>query len=116
MVIWDIAGQPRFSKLRKFYFKGSQGAFAVFDLTDPQTLVDLSEWIQSYKKTVGDDIPMILIGNKADLDRQVQKEEVEALVEDLDCDYIETSAKTGENVKEAFQKLARLCLGVSQVI
>jgi small GTP-binding protein len=102
--------------LRKFYFKGSNGAFAVFDVTNPQTLLEISTWVKSFRKTVGDDIPMILIGNKKDLDRKVKRSEAEDLAKELKCDYLETSAKTGEGVEEAFQKLARACVEMSIMV
>ena len=53
---------------------------------------------------------MILLGNKADLDREVDKEEAEDLAKRLSCEYLETSAKTGENVEQAFKEIARACL------
>ena len=53
---------------------------------------------------------MVLIGNKIDLERSVKREDGEALANDLKCEYLETSAKTGENVEIAFQKLAKKCL------
>ena len=53
---------------------------------------------------------MILLGNKADLEREVEVEEAEDLAQRLSCDYLETSAKTGVNVEEAFEKIARTCL------
>lgn len=53
---------------------------------------------------------MILLGNKADLEREVEVEEAEDLAQRLSCDYLETSAKTGVNVEEAFEKIARACL------
>ncbi len=53
---------------------------------------------------------MVLIGNKVDLVREVSREEGEDLAKRLDCDYLETSAKTGENVEVAFEKIARACM------
>jgi len=53
---------------------------------------------------------MVLIGNKVDLDREVEEAEALDLAERLNCEYLETSAKTGENVEEAFEKIARACL------
>ncbi|KKN31276.1 hypothetical protein LCGC14_0825650 [marine sediment metagenome] len=53
---------------------------------------------------------MLLLGNKADLERDVKKEEAEDLAKRLNCEYLETSAKTGENIELAFEIIARACL------
>lgn len=110
LLLWDIGGQPQFHKLRTIYFKGSNGALGVFDISSSQTLLKIPGWISSIKKTVKKAIPMILLGNKADLEREVEVEEAEDLAKRLSCDYLETSAKTGVNVEEAFKMIARACL------
>ena len=110
LLLWDIGGQPQFHKLRTIYFKGSNGALGVFDLSSSQSLLKIPGWISSIKKTVKKTIPMILLGNKVDLEREVQVEEAEDLAQRLSCDYLETSAKIGTNVEKAFEKIARACL------
>ena len=55
-------------------------------------------------------IPLILIGNKSDLQRQVDRSEAEDLAKRLGCEYYETSAKTSENVNVVFEKIARSCI------
>ncbi len=107
LLLWDIGGQDQFAKLRTIYFKGSNAAFGVFDLTSPQSLLKLPGWISSIKKTVKKSIPILIVGNKKDLERQVERSEAEDLAKRLNCEYLETSAKTGENVEIAFEKLAR---------
>ncbi|MFX1455994.1 MAG: GTP-binding protein [Promethearchaeota archaeon] len=110
LLLWDIGGQPQFHKLRTIYFKGSNGALGVFDLASSQTLLKIPGWISSIKKTVKRTIPMLLLGNKVDLEREVDREEAEDLAKRLGCEYLETSAKTGENVEKAFEMVARACL------
>jgi small GTP-binding protein len=110
LLLWDIGGQPQFHKLRTIYFKGSNGALGVFDLSSSQTLLKIPGWISSIKKTVKKTIPMLLLGNKVDLEREVDREEAEDLAKRLGCEYLETSAKTGENVERAFEIVARACL------
>jgi len=110
LLLWDIGGQPQFQKLRTIYFKGSNGALGVFDLASSQTLLKIPGWISSIKKTVKKSIPMILLGNKSDLKRDVDREEAEDLAKRLNCEYLETSAKTGDNVEMAFESIARACL------
>ncbi len=110
LLLWDIGGQDIFKKLRTIYFKGSNAAFGVFDVTNPQSLLKLPGWVSSIKKTVKTSIPMVIVGNKIDLGRQVDKKEAEDLAKRLNCDYFETSAKTGEKVEVAFEKIARACL------
>ena len=77
LLLWDIGGQPQFHKLRTIYFKGSNAALGVFDLSSSQTLLKIPGWISSIKKTVKKTIPMVLIGNKADLEREVDRLEAE---------------------------------------
>lgn len=110
LLLWDIGGQPQFHKLRTIYFKGSNAALGVYDITSPQSLLKIPGWVSSIKKTVKKTIPMILIGNKCDLDRQVDKAEAEDLAKRLGCEYMETSAKTGDNVEIAFQNITKKVL------
>ena len=110
LLLWDIGGQPQFHKLRTIYFKGSNAALGVFDLSSSQTLLKIPGWVSSIKKTVKKTIPMLLLGNKVDLDREVDREEAEDLAKRLNCVYMETSAKTGENVELAFEAIAKACL------
>lgn len=110
LLLWDIGGQAQFHKLRTIYFKGSNAALGVYDVTSPQTLLKIPGWVSSIKKTVKKNIPMILIGNKIDLAREVERSEAEDLAERLGCEYLETSAKTGEHVEKAFEMIAKACL------
>jgi len=110
LLLWDIGGQPQFHKLRTIYFKGSNAALGVFDVSSSQTLLKIPGWVSSIKKTVKKTIPMLLLGNKVDLEREVDREEAEDLAKRLNCEYMETSAKTGVNVESAFEKIAKACL------
>ncbi len=110
LLLWDIGGQPQFHKLRTIYFKGSNAALGVFDISSSQSLLKIPGWVSSIKKTVKKTIPMLLLGNKVDLEREVDREEAEDLAKRLNCEYMETSAKTGENVEIAFEKIAKACL------
>ncbi len=110
LLLWDIGGQPQFHKLRTIYFKGSNAGIGIFDLTRPQSLLKIPGWITSLKKSVKKQIPLILLGNKFDLERQVDKKEAEDLAKRLGCEYYETSAKTGENVESVFENIAKACI------
>ncbi|MFX1420394.1 MAG: Rab family GTPase [Promethearchaeota archaeon] len=110
LLLWDIGGQPQFHKLRTIYFKGSNAALGVFDVSSSQTLLKIPGWVSSIKKTVKKSIPMLLLGNKIDLEREVDQEEAMDLAKRLNCEYLETSAKTGVNVEDAFDKIAKACL------
>jgi len=106
--LWDLAGQRRFSFLRKIFYKGSHGALFVFDITREKTFSLLDDWIRDFKY-LHPKTPIIIVGNKKDLEenRQVPKELGESLATKYDTEYIEISAKTGENVEYAFQTLLR---------
>ncbi|MHA2031530.1 MAG: Rab family GTPase, partial [Candidatus Kariarchaeaceae archaeon] len=109
--IWDLAGQPMFKKLRSNFFRGAYGGFLVFDLTVPNTLSNLSSWIDEVNQVVKD-IPLILVGNKLDLVElhSVSDEEISDFVEKHPnvVSIFYTSAINGTNVIEAYLKLVSL--------
>ncbi len=109
-MLWDIGGQAQFSSMRSIYFKGSQGAIGVYDITTPESLLRLPGWISTLKKAAGT-IPLILIGNKGDLEeeRRVSKDDAEDLALRLDAMHLETSAKFGSNVEKMFMQIAEKC-------
>ncbi len=109
--IWDIGGQQRFEFIRSTFYKGAAGALLVFDLTREQTYIEVRKWLTEIRQFAGQDIPFVLIGNKYDLLEDVgeviDRDEAKALAEGENSIYIETSAKTGINVDEAFTELTR---------
>lgn len=114
--IWDIGGQDRFKMIRKTYYQGTAGALMIFDLTRPTTFEDLkNKWYHELVQFGNADIPFILIGNKLDLVEHigttVEREKAEAFAKEKNSIYIETSAKSGENIEAAFQKLTDIIVG-----
>ncbi len=110
LMIWDIAAQEGFSRVRKEYYQGARAAFIVYDVTRPWTFEDLVFWLDDLKKTLHKRIPMILIGNKVDLTPVVQVNSGRRMADDFGADFIETSAKTGQNIEAAFERIARKLL------
>lgn len=107
LVIWDIAAQEGFSRVRYDYYQGARAAFIVYDVTRPWTFENIIFWLDDLKKTVRKKIPMLLVGNKVDLPVIVQVHSGHRLADDIGADFIETSAKTGQNIAEAFEKIAK---------
>lgn len=117
--IWDLAGQHRFRKLRETYYRGVSGALLVYDITRADTLEAIPEWIEELRRNNnGNIVPMALIANKTDLRPEFEnsiprevgenytKELSEALHEEIF--FVESSAKTGQNVEKAFEGLIRV--------
>lgn len=108
--IYDSAGQEKYKSISKQYYHNSEGILLVFDLTSQESFVALDEWIEDLEK-VEKDLPIILVGNKSDLDdRDVSEEEINKIINDKKFDYFETSALNGSNVNEAFIKLTELVI------
>jgi small GTP-binding protein len=107
--IWDLAGQQHFKWVRQGFYKGAKGIVFVFDLTNRKTFESLPNWKIEIEKVVGG-FSSVLVGNKADLldneHRVIGKEESDKLKQMLSAyEYFETSAKSGNNVKEFFLEL-----------
>jgi len=109
--IWDIGGQERFKFLHKSFFDGAHGALLLFDLSREPTFNEMKEWLSGMHDTIKKKIPFLLIGNKMDLIPEIgeviEREKIEDFIKKEKCVYIETSAKTGQNVEEAFVKLTQ---------
>ena len=120
LILWDIAGQEKYQKYRKFYFEGCVGALFIYDITRPTTFNNIkSRWYEDFKNYMGlKNSVYLLIGNKNDLvdERHVDKEDGKNLANEIDAaDFIETSAKNGENVEKAFLRLIQKVLGNYEV-
>lgn len=108
--IWDLGGQERFSYTRPLYYKGAVGGLIVFDLTDRISFDHLDRWFAEVEKSCVS-IPLLLVGNKADLPgRQVNREEGEALARSRNSIYYESSAKSGQSINAIFEKLGKIII------
>ena len=78
--LWDTAGQERFRSLIPSYIRDSHVAVVVFDITSRETFNSTSKWIADVRAQRGNDVVIVLVGNKTDLtaDRQVTSAEIEA--------------------------------------
>ena len=105
----DTAGQEKFRAISINYLKGTDGVILVFDLTNKETFDLLETWIKEFENTNKSDVSKVLIGNKSDLEeqRQVTTEDAVNFAKTLNCKYYEASAKTGKNVNEALDEIAR---------
>ncbi|MFX1533606.1 MAG: Rab family GTPase [Promethearchaeota archaeon] len=110
--IWDLAGQPIFSEVVKGYYEGCAGAMMVYDVTRPESLDNLKNWIGDLIN-YGGLMPIVIVGNKIDIDRVVGTEAGRNFAAeisnkyDIPVAYFETSAKTGIKVKDSFVSLGK---------
>ena len=106
--IWDTAGQERFRTITSAYYRGADGIIMVYDVTKAESFNHCHEWLVEVNKYASDSTCKLLIGNKCDRkDKVVAFEDAKAFAESLgNMSCIETSAKTAENVEEAFITMA----------
>lgn len=111
--IWDTAGQERFKSVSKAYFRNAVGAILVYDITNDSSFEDLISWLNDLQQLCNPNAYILLVGNKGDLEaqRQVGIQEAKDFAEQHKLQYLETSALSGNNITEAFTKLA---YGVAQ--
>lgn len=108
--IWDTAGQERFHALGPIYYRGSQGAVLVYDITDEDSFQRVKNWVRELKRMLGAEVILAIAGNKIDLEEQrmVPYDEAIAYADKVGAHYFETSAKTNENIQELFMELSNL--------
>jgi small GTP-binding protein len=111
LMIWDILGQRGIQQLHNMYYQNAKAALMVCDFTRKSTLENLNLWKDELLKITGK-IPIIVMVNKIDLESQAELKvsEVEALSKDWNANFFLTSAKTGQNVENAFDKIGNILL------
>jgi small GTP-binding protein len=123
--IWDLAGQERFDGVRGVYYKGAVGALLVYDVTRPDSYHNTPKWVKELWTNNGrGKVPLVLVGNKIDLrkscDEKINTTQGKSLAkkitrmtsdEGFNCNYVETSAKTGKNISIAFSLLGKNIMG-----
>ena len=109
--IWDTCGQEIYRSLITNFYRSSSLAIIVYSINKRESFKDLSLWIKELKLNNSPDIKIILVGNKLDLEneRKIAYEEGKQFADDYGfIDFFETSAKTGENIKKMFIKIANI--------
>lgn len=103
--IYDLAGQEYFKRVRRNYYTGANCAFVIYDITKRETFEEaINFWVKDVREALGD-IPLVLIGNKIDLDekRAITREEAMKRAEEVRSFFIETSALNNINVQDTFK-------------
>jgi len=106
--IWDTAGQERFRTITSSYYRGAHGIIVVYDVTNHETFANVQKWLQEIDRYACENVHKLLVGNKCDLvnERKVSTEEAKDFSDQLNIEFLETSAKDATNVEEAFTKMA----------
>jgi Ras-related protein Rab-18 len=115
VTIWDTAGQERFRTLTSSYYRGAHGIILVYDVTRPETFQHLQQWlneIEMYSPGGGKSIVKLLVGNKTDMvnDRAVSTKDGENLAKQKGMLFLESSAKSQDNVKAVFEEVVQKIL------
>ena len=109
LIIWDTSGQERYNSLINSYFRGSRGCFIVYDISDRNSFDNLEKKFDLVRDYANEDVKIILVGNKNDLEgqRKVKTEEGKNFAEKMACPFFETSAKNNENIDEIFKLMSK---------
>ena len=106
LAIWDTAGQERFRTLTSSYYRGAHAIILVYDASDRRTFENLAYWIEEVRKySTNPEAVVLVVGNKLDESRQVSTAEGKECAFNNSALFIETSAKTKQGVREAFEEL-----------
>ncbi|XP_008198272.1 ras-related protein Rab-37 isoform X1 [Tribolium castaneum] len=107
--IWDTAGQERFRSVTHAYYRDAHALLLLYDVTNKTSFDNIRAWLSEIREYAQDDVVIMLLGNKADCggDRAVRREDGERLAREYNVAFMETSAKSGQNVELAFLAVAR---------
>ncbi|KAF9266527.1 ras-domain-containing protein [Marasmius fiardii PR-910] len=112
---WDTAGTESFRSITRSYYRGAAGCLLVYDVTSRKSFINARSWLADVREHADPHLTCILVGNKVDLcdsesssdRRQVPLEEAELFAKEEGLLFVESSAKSGENVEKAFEDAVR---------
>ncbi|KAK7107601.1 ras-related protein Rab-21-like [Littorina saxatilis] len=109
LAIWDTAGQERFHALGPIYYRDSNGAILVYDITDEDSFQKVKNWVRELRRMLGQDVTLCIVGNKTDLekDRHVPVQEAEAYAASVNAKHFHSSAKLNRGIEELFLDLSK---------
>ena len=107
--IWDIAGQEQFLIFRDMFYGGAHAVALVYDVTAPATFFALSRWRDEIQ-AVMPGVPIAIVGNKLDLYQAVPADDVRAWAKEQSMPFLQTSAATGDHIKDFFIGLGYMAL------
>ncbi|KAK1906142.1 EF-hand calcium-binding domain containing protein 4B [Dissostichus eleginoides] len=112
MQLWDTAGQERYRSITKQFFRKADGVVVMFDVTVQESFKAVKPWLTNVQEAAEEGIPILLLGNKMDMDaeREVSFKEAEQLAFENKVMFSEVSAYTSKNVTESLTHLARVLM------
>ncbi|XP_033989540.1 ras and EF-hand domain-containing protein isoform X2 [Trematomus bernacchii] len=112
MQLWDTAGQERYRSITKQFFRKADGVVVMFDVTVKESFKAVKPWLTNVQEAAEEGIPILLLGNKMDMDaeREVSFKEAEQLAFENKVMFSEVSAYTSKNVTESLTHLARVLM------
>ncbi|OHT11688.1 Ras-related protein Rab-5C [Tritrichomonas foetus] len=114
--IWDTAGQERFRALTPMYYRDAQIAILVYSVDATDTFHKLKKWVEDLKRDTKVMPPLIIAGNKIDLERKVSTEAGEKFAESVGAVFMECSAKAKIGIDELFAAAASMARRDTRVI
>jgi small GTP-binding protein len=112
LIFYDTAGQEKYKSISLNIIKNADGVLLIYDITKQDTFEAIASWMENIENIKGKDFPLILIGNKLDLEniRVVSPEEGKELASKYKVDFFETSNKNGTNIENACLALVNIII------
>ncbi|XP_065573068.1 ras-related protein Rab-21-like [Artemia franciscana] len=109
LAIWDTAGQERYHALGPIYYRDSQGAILVYDITDKESFKRVQNWIKELRKMLGEEVCILIAGNKIDLEseRAINLATCESYADTVGAHHVSTSAKINKGIDELFFNITK---------
>lgn len=113
--LWDTAGQERFLSIVRSYYYNIDGAVIVYDITNYKSFKYINYWLDEIKNNCNKDVPVLILGNKSDLDviREVSIDEATKYANDNNLKFIEVSALENLNIDKIYDLLIKQILDLN---